>query len=82
MIPNEIFAEDLMSTIIRYGLYIGAAFQFACLLACVTLTDEQSDSHPYEKAYTDSDECSSEQSSPGHRATVSRARRHDKKKRR
>ncbi|CAH2075062.1 unnamed protein product, partial [Iphiclides podalirius] len=60
MIPGEIFAEDLMSTVVRYGLYIGAAFQLVCLLACVTLTDEQSDSHPYEKAYTDSDECSSE----------------------
>lgn len=49
MIPNEIFAEDLMSTVIRYGLYIGAAFQLACLVACVTLSDEQSDNHLYEK---------------------------------
>ncbi|XP_038210287.1 protein anon-73B1 [Colias croceus] len=82
MIPGEIFAEDMMSTIIRYGLYIGAAFQLVCLLASVTLTDDQSEPYPYEKTYTDSDECSSEQSSPGHRATISRARRHDKKKRR
>ncbi|CAF4755070.1 unnamed protein product [Pieris macdunnoughi] len=82
MIPSEIFAEDMMSTIIRYGLYIGAAFQLVCLLASVTLTDDQSEPYPYEKSYTDSDECSSEQSSPGHRATISRARRHDKKKRR
>ncbi|GBP09296.1 Protein anon-73B1 [Eumeta japonica] len=82
MIPSEIFAEDLMSTVIRYGLYIGAAFQIVCILACVTLSDEQSDHHPYDKVCTDSDECSSEQSSPGHRATMARARRHDKKKRR
>ncbi|CAK1603906.1 unnamed protein product [Parnassius mnemosyne] len=82
MIPNEIFAEDLMNTVIRYGLYIGAAFQLVCLLACVTITDEQCDPHPYEKAYTDSDECSSEQSSPGHRSSLLRARRQDKKKRR
>ncbi|KOB77308.1 Protein anon-73B1 [Operophtera brumata] len=82
MIPGDIFAEDLMSTVIRYGLYIGAAFQLVCLLACVTLTDEQSDPHSNEKSFTDSDECSSEQSSPGHRAAMTRARRHDKKKRR
>ncbi|XP_064292092.1 protein anon-73B1 [Plodia interpunctella] len=84
MIPSEIYAEDLMSTVIRYGLYIGAAFQLVCLLACVTLTDEQSESHPYEKAYTDSDEGSSEQSSPGHRPSIPKVltRRHDKKKRR
>ncbi|XP_047985886.1 protein anon-73B1 [Leguminivora glycinivorella] len=80
MIPSEIFAEDLMSTMIRYGLYLGAAFQLMCLLACVTLTDEQCEPIVYEKPYTDSDECSSEQSSPGHRAN--RARRQDKKKRR
>ncbi|KOB52233.1 Protein anon-73B1 [Operophtera brumata] len=49
MIPGDIFAEDLMSTVIRYGLYIGAAFQLVCLLACVTLTDEQSDPHSNEK---------------------------------
>ncbi|XP_028171533.1 protein anon-73B1 [Ostrinia nubilalis] len=82
MIPNEIFAEDLMSTVIRYGLYIGAAFQLVCLLACAAIVDDQCEPHAYEKTYTDSDECSSEQSSPGHRATMSRARRHDKKKRR
>ncbi|XP_072941093.1 protein anon-73B1 [Epargyreus clarus] len=82
MIPNEIFAEDVMSTFIRYGLYISAVFQMVCLFACITLNDELTESHPYEKASTDSDECSSEQSSPGHRATTSRARRHDKKKRR
>lgn len=49
MIPSEIFAEDMMSTIIRYGLYIGAAFQLVCLLASVTLTDDQSEPYPYEK---------------------------------
>ncbi|XP_041976513.1 protein anon-73B1 [Aricia agestis] len=82
MIPNEMFSEDLMGTLIRYGLYIGAAFQMLCLAVCVTLSDESSEAHPYEKAYTDSEDCSSEQSSPGHRASGSRTRRHDKKKRR
>ncbi|CAG9115700.1 hypothetical protein JYU34_016639 [Plutella xylostella] len=82
MIPSEVFMDDYMSAIIRYGLYIGAVFQVACLFACVTLTDEQSDHHQHDKAFTDSSECSSEQSSPGHRPAISRPRRHDKKKRR
>lgn len=43
------FAEDLVSTAVRYGLYIGAALQLACLLACVTLSDESNDHHPYDK---------------------------------
>ncbi|XP_061709601.1 protein anon-73B1 [Cydia pomonella] len=80
MILSEIFTEDLMSTLIKYGLYLGAAFQLICLLACVTLTDEQSDPDAYEQPYTDSDDYSSEHSSPGHRGN--RARKHDKKKRR
>ncbi|KAJ0180080.1 hypothetical protein K1T71_004671 [Dendrolimus kikuchii] len=83
MVPAEIFAEDIMSTIIRYSLYLGAAFQILCMLACITMNDEHSEPAPNDNmTYSDSDECSSEQSSPGHRAPMSRARRHDKKKRR
>lgn len=85
MIPGEIFAEDLMATLIRYGLYIGAIFQIICLVASVTLTDEPYEYNNvyYDKVTTDSDECSSEQSSPGHRASlVGKNRKQEKKKRR
>lgn len=49
MIPIDIFAEDLMNAVVRYGLYIGAVFQLACLLACITVTDEEYEPYPYEK---------------------------------
>lgn len=46
MVPAEIFAEDVMSTIIRYSLYLGAAFQILCMLACITMNDEHSEPAP------------------------------------
>ncbi|VVC99878.1 uncharacterized protein LOC126964898 [Leptidea sinapis] len=82
MIPGEIFTDDLLSTIIRYSLLVGAIFQTICLIACLSLSEIPWEPSAYEKIYTDSEECSSEQSSPGHKASTARSKRHDKKKRR
>ena len=33
-------ADDILSTIIRYGIFAGAIFQLACLLSCFFIDDE------------------------------------------
>ncbi|KAH8340402.1 hypothetical protein KR074_012203 [Drosophila pseudoananassae] len=34
--------EDLISILIRYGLYVGAVFQFVCISAAVLMAGEDS----------------------------------------
>lgn len=35
--------DDLLTTIIRYGLYAGAIFQAACIGACLFIQNEDKD---------------------------------------
>lgn len=40
----NIGVEDMTATIVRYGLYLGAAFQLLCLFACVCLNNNEDSS--------------------------------------
>ncbi|RZC33973.1 UPF0239 domain containing protein [Asbolus verrucosus] len=77
----NIGVEDMTATIVRYGLYLGALFQIACLTACIFMPDS-SDDNWFSRG--DSDDESSEQSTPQNtpRRPYHRTRKQEKKKRR
>ncbi|CAB0036784.1 unnamed protein product [Trichogramma brassicae] len=78
LLPQE---ETLFEQLIRYGLYIGAVFQVACILAIVAYNGVSSDSITTLKDDPSDIECSenSPQVTP---RRPHRARKQEKKKRR
>ncbi|CAD7088529.1 unnamed protein product [Hermetia illucens] len=74
-------SEDLLSSIIRYGLYLGAIFQLICIGACIFLPNPSpSGSHGFSENGECSPEHSSSQNTP--KRPHFRVRKQDKKKRR
>jgi len=76
------FQDDLMDTLLRYGLFLGAIFQLICIGAVVILPDYKSD---YLNESESEDEPGSDQGSPTHTSSGHRhprSSKREKKKRR
>ncbi|XP_049807182.1 protein anon-73B1 [Schistocerca nitens] len=78
--------EDIVDSVIRYGLYFGAVFQLVCIAAAVIMPDSTGDTNSVLKDLEISDDEGSEHSTP--QATPRRPhihhrpRKQEKKKRR
>ncbi|CAH0765146.1 unnamed protein product [Bemisia tabaci] len=73
-------SEDLLESLIRCGLYIGAVFQFICIVAVVYLPDTPGTS--IKDGCMDEDSEDSPQTTPRRPFNHHRSRKLDKKKRR
>ncbi|KAF6215998.1 hypothetical protein GE061_000335 [Apolygus lucorum] len=84
MVDLDIPAETAAEFLIRIGLYIGALFQFTCILAIIFLPEKLTDSNGSNGKNTDlsDQETWDSQSSASNRPPAHRMRKQDKKKRR
>lgn len=39
----NIGVEDMMCSVVKFGLYVGAFFQLMCIFACIILPDSSND---------------------------------------